>query len=499
MARADQQTASDHGVSGRVLMENAGCAVADCAGTMVAPTKCVSVLCGPGNNGGDGFVAARLLRERGYQVRLALLGDREKLGGDAAEMAALWRGDVLSGDTSFVQSPEFQETDLFIDALFGAGLSRAFDTDTAQMMRAINQHAAPVLSVDVPSGVNGTTGHALPDAIVATKTVTFFRLKPGHLLLPGRQLCGVTHLSDIAIPDVVLLKNPVQAFVNAPKLWSDDFPKLEPTAHKYHRGHAIVVSGGASATGAARLGARGALRIGAGLVTVASPRSAVLVNAACLTAVMIEAFESPDGLSDVFSDSRRNAALIGPGSGVGPKTRAMVSHVLQSTADVVLDADALTSFERDSEPLFAMIKARKQQTVLTPHDGEFARLFGDEKDVAVGSSSKLQRARAAAKKSGAIVVLKGPDTVIAAPDGRAAITHTAPPWLATAGSGDVLAGFITGLLAQQMPAWQAACAGVWLHGAAADAFGPGLIAEDLPELLPSVLQANGPELMSDQK
>ncbi|MGH1417353.1 MAG: NAD(P)H-hydrate dehydratase [Hyphomicrobiaceae bacterium] len=491
MGRADQLAATKFDVCGQFLMENAGCVVADCAETLIAPADRICVLCGPGNNGGDGFVAARLLLDRGYHVQLALLGDRENLTSDAAAMAPRWRGKTHRCDTSFLQSDAFQASDLLIDGLFGAGLGRAFDQATDAIVAGVNQHRAPVLSIDVPSGVNGSTGYALPNAIVATKTVTFFRLKPGHLLLPGRDLCGQTVVRNIGIPARVLEDIPVAAFVNAPQLWADEFPVLGRPAHKYHRGHSVVVSGGAANTGAARLAARGALRVGSGLVTVASPRSAVLVNAASLTAIMVEGFEPPDGLADVLSDPRCNAILIGPGAGVGAKTRAMVKHVLASpVANVVLDADALTSFEQEPDVLFAMIKARKRQTVLTPHAGEFSRLFPTTQVDDIDASSKLQQARGAAQKSGAVIVLKGADTVIAAPDGKAAINSNAPAWLATAGSGDVLAGFITGLLAQGMPAWKAGAAGVWLHGAAANAFGVGLIAEDLPEILPQVLSAN---------
>ncbi len=497
MASVDKAAVSIFGVPSLTLMENAGRAVADSAETMVSGGARIVVICGPGNNGGDGFVAARLLKERGYDVALASLVRPAHLTGDAAAMGARWTGEVSDCDHAFLDASAFQTADLVIDAIFGAGLSRDFDNDTATLVRAVNAHVAPVLSVDVPSGVNGTTGQALVDAIQAENTVTFFRLKPGHLLFPGRRLCGRVTLADISIPDAVLESSPPKTFVNAPELWADVFPNPATMAHKYTRGHAVVVSGRSHATGAARLAAQAALRAGSGLVTVASPRSAVLVNAMHLTAIMLEGFERPDGLRDVISDPRRNAILIGPGCGVGADTRQMVSHVLAGQAAVVLDADALTSFADEPDAVFQMIKLRGGQaaTVMTPHDGEFGRLFGSNQSAP--SDSKLERAREAARVCGAVVVLKGPDTVIAAPDGRAAINNNAQPWLATAGSGDVLAGIITGLMAQHMGAWQAASAGVWLHGEAATEFGPGLIAEDLPELLPQVLKTFARILFAD--
>lgn len=476
MAAADK-AAPQLGVSGLELMENAGRGVADVAGAMLGDGARVVVLCGPGNNGGDGFVAARYLSRRGYDVALMLLGERDNLKGDALAMAGRWDGAVQSFDAGLIAG-----ADLIIDAVFGAGLSRAPDGIAAEMIAAVNAGAAPVLAVDVPSGLDGTTGEAAGLVIEAAATVTFFRLKPGHLLLPGRALCGAVHLIDIGIPEAVLADIRPTAFCNRQNLWAQDWPVQRPTGHKYSRGHAVVLSGPAHATGAARLGARGALRIGAGLVSVASPGEAVATNAAHLTSIMIAPMSDSGGLADVLSDVRKNAVLIGPGAGVGETTRQHVLQGLESPAGVVLDADALTSFADQPDDLFAAIAAGGDRAaVLTPHEGEFARLFGRL------PGSRLERCREAAVRSGAVVVLKGADTVIAAPDGRAAINDNAPPWLATAGSGDVLAGFITGLLAQGMPAWQAACAAVWVHGACATAFGPGLIAENIPEAVPQVV------------
>jgi len=455
-----------HGVPSLVLMENAGRAVADAIAARFKPCA-VTVLCGPGNNGGDGFVVARLLDEYGFTVRVAQDADPK---GDAAAMSEKWKGARLA------LAPEALDgARLVVDALFGAGLSRPLEGAAAQVVEALND--LPVVAIDVPSGVSGDTGLPLGAVTVkAALTVTFFRKKPGHLLLPGRVLCGETVVADIGIPSEAAN---TQLHENTPSLWRYPWPKAE--GHKYARGHAVVLSGAAHATGAARLAARAALRVGAGLVSVASPPDVIAVNAAHLTAIMIKPFDGADGLAKLLSDKRLNAVVIGPGLGVGGETRALVDVVLKSGAAVVVDADAITSFKDDPEALFNRLHGR---CVLTPHDGEFARLFPGLLDE---SASKLDAARVAAKRAGCVVLLKGGDTVIADPAGKAAINANAPPTLATAGSGDVLAGLIAGLLAQQMNAFDAACCGAWLHGDAAARFGPGLIAEDLPEMLPQVL------------
>jgi NAD(P)H-hydrate epimerase len=475
MGRADR-LAVEHGVASLALMEAAGRAVADAARRLVSPGSRIAVLCGPGNNGGDGFVAARLLKRASYDVRLYLAGEKAALKGDAAEMARRFDGPVRPLDPMQLDSLH-----LVIDALFGAGLSRPIDGVAADVMAVIAENGTPVLAVDVPSGLDGATGAALGPVLTAKETVTFFRLKPGHVLYPGRRLCGTVRVADIGIPPRVLSEIGVATFVNGPTVWGGRFPVPREEGHKYSRGHAVVVSGPAHATGAARLGARGALRAGAGLVTVASPLDAVAVNAMHLTAIMLRPFEAPEGLAALLADARKNAVLLGPGAGVGEATCRLAEAALRSPAAVVLDADALTSFAGDASRLVRAIGARNAPVVLTPHDGEFARLFGDV------AGSRLDRARHGTRESGAVVLLKGPDTVIAEPGGRATISTNAPAWLATAGSGDVLAGFITGLLAQGMPAFEAAAAAAWLHGEAAQDFGPGLIAEDLPERLPAVL------------
>jgi len=476
MGEADRRAIAT-GTKGTVLMERAGEAVAAAAMTMCPPGGNIAILAGPGNNGGDGFVAARILKAAGYGATVFLFGNPEALSGDAAYMARQWTDPVEPARRDFALG-----ADLIIDALFGAGLDRPVEGAAAEAIHGANESGIPILAVDLPSGVDGRSGAILGHAIAAWETVTFFRQKPGHLLMPGRRLAGAVTLADIGINPSVLREIRPAAFHDTPRLWFDDLPRPSLDGHKYHRGHALVVSGPLTSTGAARLAARGALRAGAGLVTLASPADAIMVNASNLTAVMLVRLYGAEGLAEILADRRKNAVVLGPALGVGDETAAMVGAALGSTAAVVIDADGLTSFADGPDTLFAQVRARQAPVVLTPHEGEFLRLFPDLAEL----PSKLDRARQAAERSGAIVVLKGPDTVVAAPDGRAAIADNAPPYLATAGAGDVLAGIIGGLLAQSMPAFGAAAAGVWLHGAAAARFGPGLIAEDIPEVLPRV-------------
>jgi len=480
MAEADRLTIAG-GTPGIELMENAGRAVADA--TAVLPGRNVVVVAGPGNNGGDGFVAARHLAERGYTVRVSFVGDAKRLRGDAALAAERWSGPLEQASPLSVIDCE-----IIIDALFGAGLDREVEGLPRAMIQAMNGASASTIAVDLPSGVNGTTGGVMGVAVDAAHTVTFFRRKTGHLLLPGRLHCGTVHVADIGIPARVLAAIKPATFLNRPALWGPMFPRPRPQGHKYSRGHAVVVSGGMSTTGAARLAARAALRAGAGLVTIASPREALAINAAASLAVMVRPVDGAEELSRFLADKRRNAVVLGPGGGVGPAMRSEVAAVLASEAAAVLDADALTSLAEEPGSLGALIAKRDgRATILTPHEGEFARLFKvlhEDQNI----HSKLEKARVAARSSGATLLLKGADTVVAAADGRASIADNGPPTLATAGSGDVLAGIVAGLLAQGMPAFEAASAGVWLHGEVANVFGPGLIAEDLPEALPRVYQ-----------
>jgi len=479
------------GTPGIALMERAGLAVADETARIAKSRGRIVVLCGPGGNGGDGFVAARLLARRGYKVELGLLGWREALRGDPALAAARYEGEVL--DAAAVDPGQ---ADCLIDALFGAGLARDIEGEAKAIIERVNAFAragGPVVAVDVPSGVDGGTGKVRGVAVEASASVTFFRLKPGHLLLPGRTLCGPIKLADIGIPEAALERIAPHAFLNAPAVWRATLPRANAESHKYARGAVLVLSGAAHRTGAARLAARAALRSGAGIVTLASPPDAVAVNSAHLTAVMVAPFASGSEFESLLADERRRAITLGPGAGVGAELRKLVAAALTRPADkrtIVLDADALTSFAGDAARLAALIARGGHGVVMTPHEGEFARLFEGAGEVKL-DDDKLARARATARFMGAVVLIKGADTVVAAPDGRATIGYDLPPWLATAGSGDVLSGLISGLAAQGMAPFEAACAGVWLHGACGRALGEGLIAEDLPEALPDVLKGLG--------
>ena len=469
MTQADQAAIAS-GVPGIELMAAAGRAVADAIVARWRPCR-VLVLCGPGNNGGDGFVVARLLRDRGWQVDIMLLGAREQLKGDAAWHAAMWDGPVHTPE-----STPIAEADLLVDALFGAGLSRDVDGPAAGILKKVATRGLPVCAVDMPSGVDGATGEVRGMAVPAALTVTFFRKKPGHLLLPGRELCGELEVADIGIPERVLNAIKPTTYENTPDLWIASMPWPTSATHKYHRGH-VLVSGGATMTGAARLAAMGAARMGAGLVTIAAPCEAWPVYAAACLSIMVERLQGDD-LRSALDDARRNVLLLGPGAGTTATTRRNVLAAAATGRHLVLDADALSVFAEDPGELFAALQG---PCIMTPHEGEFGRLFNDEGD-------KLQRACRAAVRSSSIIILKGADTVIAEPQGRAAINVAAAPWLATGGTGDVLAGMVAGLCAQGMPPFEAACAAVWIHAETGRHAGPGMLSEDLPGMLPEMLR-----------
>jgi hydroxyethylthiazole kinase-like uncharacterized protein yjeF len=472
MDEADRLTVAA-GTSTIALMENAGRAVAREIMRRWRPGK-ITVLCGSGGNGGDGFVTARHLSAAGWPVRLALLAPIAELSGAVLHHAGLWPGPVEPLADTALDGAAF-----VVDALFGAGLNRALEGPSKEVLLAVERRGIPMVAVDVPSGLMGDTGRTL-GAVRAILTVTFLRKKPGHLLLPGRRLCGEVVVADIGTPDSALRQVSPDTFENGPELWLEALPRPDADSNKYTRGHALIC-GGYPITGASRMAARAAARAGAGLTTIAVPEVALPVYATALSSIMVCPLVEPGQFGRFLEDPRLTAMMIGPGAGVGDETRSRALAMLATGRPTLLDADALSSFQENPA---ALDRAVAGPCVLTPHEGEFARLFDPRGD-------KLTRARAAARRSGAIIVLKGSDSVIVAPDGRAVINANAPATLATAGAGDVLSGLILGLLAQGMNPFLAAAAGVWLHGAAAAQFGPGLIAEDLPDLLPGVYRRLG--------
>jgi hydroxyethylthiazole kinase-like uncharacterized protein yjeF len=449
------------------LMERAGEAVAAAVDTRF-PKGEVRVLAGPGDNGGDGYVAARRLAERGWRVRVEALAEPKTP--DAQRARDRWTGEIEAFGAGAGRP------DIVIDALFGAGLSRPLSGEAARTVRDVTRSQATVVAIDTPSGLSGDTGQTLGSvAFQATLTVTFHRKKLAHVLQPGRQACG-----EVVVADIGLGPTDSRLFENTPDIWRVRFPWPTVQSHKHSRGSLGVVSGEAWSTGAARLAARAGLRVGAGLVTLLSPPESLSVNAGHLEAVMLRPFETDVELEAAVS--KMEAAVIGPAAGVSEATLSNVLALARTGAALVIDADALSVFRDEPDELFSVLD---RDDVLTPHPGEFERVFPG---LLKGSPERLSAVRAAAASAQAVVLLKGPDTVIAAPDGRASVNVNGSPWLATAGSGDVLAGLIGGLVAQGMESFHAACAGAWIHGACAEAFGPGLISEDLPGLVPMVLK-----------
>ena len=459
MARADA-AAIALGTPGLALMEAAGRAVARAVQRRFRPCRTL-VLAGPGNNGGDGYVAARLLEQAGWPVAVAALAP-PRPGTDAAAVATRWRGPRLPFAVA-----EIRRAGLVIDAVFGAGLSKPVEGLVAEVLGAVT---APLVAVDVPSGLDGATGTVAGVAPAAVLTVTFFRLKPGHLLYPGRALCGEVVLADIGLPAAVLPGIAPRAFRNGPALWR--LPRPTATGHKYDRGH-VVVTAGATMTGAARLVAAAARRAGAGLLTLLAPDAP---TAAVLRGGDPGVMVSEAGAAALLADARLGTWVIGPGLPPESATRVLLRQVVAAGRQVVADAGALRAAAGDPAALAGA-------AVLTPHLGEFTAVFGSP------GPGRLAAVRRAAAATGAVVLLKGADSLIAAPDGRVLINANAPPWLASGGTGDVLAGLVAALLAQGMPAFEATGAACFLHGEAASRLGPGLLAEDLPGQVAALLAA----------
>ena len=466
MHRAEHRTVAC-GVSADVLMERAGGAVARAAMKHLRSGRIV-VLAGPGGNGGDGYVAARILAQRGWPVRVGALRP-EALSGAARRMANLWKGETTPATPTCAG-----DADLVVDALFGAGLSRDIDSAVASLIASVR---APVIAVDVPSGVDGDTGRIRGCAVTALATVTFCRRKPGHVLMPGRRFCGNVTVADIGVADSTVATLSPRVVGNTPALWLDRWPWPSPEAHKHGRGHLVVLGGSLESSGASRLAAIAGLRAGAGLVTCAMPRAALVAHAMHHTAVMNHAFAGTDEFAGLMAAENVHAGVLGPGVGTGMATRDAVLATLATGKPLVLDADALTVFQGCRREFFDRIHAR---CVLTPHAGEFRRLFE-------WTGDRLRDVARAAAEAGCVVLLKGPDTTIADQHGRLTINTNGSPFLATAGSGDVLAGIIGGLLAQGAAPLDAAMMGCWLHAEAGGSCAPGLIAEDLADRLGPVL------------
>ena len=518
MRRIEEVAIASGKVTGLTLMERAGAGVVAAIADRFPNAASASIFCGPGNNGGDGYVVARLLAARGYRVRVWAYGDPERLPQDALAMRRLWQGDVR--DLDYAGFRQEAPTDIYVDAVFGTGLSRSAEGALKDVLEHIAGSGGDVahyqerlVAVDAPSGLCLDSGRILgADVPFAALTVTFGAPKIGHYLCDGPSRCGELVVVDIGLgaaldpddtpgmrpPKVALLEDvPARkGRRQAPQTW-----RFEPAArlvkrveaHKFDYGHAMILSGGVGRGGAARLAARGALRVGAGLVTLGCPPGALQENAARLDAVMTRAVRDADGLDGALADQRINTLCLGPGLGLD-RARELVPVALEAGRRIVLDADALTAFEGDPDALVNMLH---KDCVLTPHMGEFARLFPDlakrlqAPPVAGPAYSKVDAVRDAAARAGCTVLLKGPDTVMAFADSvsvHAAVYDRAAPWLATAGSGDVLAGFITGMLARCRDQKAAVETAVWLHTECARAFGPGLIAEDLPERVPEVLR-----------
>lgn len=482
--QAAEQAAIASGIPSFSLMEQAGIACAEAAMRLFARGEAL-VLCGPGNNGGDGYVAAKRLRELGWPVRVMAMTPDGGVKGDAARAAAEWGGPVEPFNPDGLGQPRF-----IIDALYGVGLNRPLEGAVAAIIEKVAAAGIPVLAVDVPSGLPGDTGRPLGPVLVARATVTFCRKKPAHLLEPGRSLCGQVIVADIGIRDSVVEGLTIKVFENTPELWAGKLVWPSAGSHKHGRGKLAVWASGPGrgpslSCGAPRLSAVAGLRAGAGWVTLVSLPDDIPPLGVDAAAILHGAVGAIDDLTKVFG--AHQAAIVGPGMGQFPDVKQVAIAALKGGQASVVDADAITAFREAPKELFDVLPER---AVLTPHLGEFGRIFPGVWEAA---PEKLSAALKAAETCGRVVLLKGPDTVIAAPDGRARINVHATPFLASAGTGDVLAGIIGAFLAQGMDPFDAASAGAWMHGEAGRRIGPGLIADDLPGLVPDILNAFAPD------
>ena len=476
------KTAAVSGVDTFGLMLNAGRAVGAHILTREYTVATALIIAGNGNNGGDGFVAAETIRKTGISTTVVRVGPNPIVGSDAEKAQNFYNGKLISVDKGAVRLPEelhheFELCDVIVDALFGAGLNSEVRGIAAMLIDLINQTDTPVVAIDLPSGLDGNDHCVRGVAVQATSTVTFFRAKPAHLLYPGRQLCGQIMIEQIGLNQshVPTISNPI--YRNSPQLFAEHLPTFHSTSHKYQRGHVLVRSGPMHSTGAARLSATTALNCGTGVVSMASSKQALPVNASHLTAVMLAQCDCVNDWLELLLRPNVNTGIIGPGNGLDEQTQQCVLKSLEASVSLILDADALSCWQSSPERFISALQIAKSPVILTPHAAEFNRVFKNSRIDKL--PSKLHQAKAAAELTKAVIIYKGADTVVAAPDGRAAINSNAPPWLATAGSGDVLAGAVAALHAQAMPVYESALAAVWLHGQAATSLGYPLTAEQL--------------------
>ena len=472
-----------NGVSLSNLMENAGEASFDIIINQIIPNilnfnNKITILCGPGNNGGDGFVIAKKLCQKNFDVTVCSPFDKHKFNPTVKTKLKSCTFDIVNPSQKL-----FKRADLIIDALFGVGLNRDINKELSYLIKLVNKEKKFVVSIDIASGLDSDTGEERPISINADHTISFQTPKPCHYLLPGKIKTGKLSIVQIGIPKKVFnnIKNLSKIYLNTMDLWKSHFPRPNEYDHKYSRGHLLVQSGDKFSTGASRLASLSALRVGAGIVTLASTDESAMINAAHLTSVMVKNINTKKDFIDFYNKRKVNAFLIGPGCGLTKYTKELSLVAIKTGLPVVLDADSISVFEDEPNELFSAIKKYNKNVILTPHEGEFKRIFKNS----IGS--KISKASKASRESSAIIIYKGNDTIISSPNSHLAISDKTSPFLATAGSGDILAGICAGLLSQGMDAFMAACAGQWFHKKIGEISGPGMIADDMPGFIETFL------------
>jgi len=474
MAEADQMTIAS-GVPSIELMENAGKAVFN--NIPIKNIDRVLLLIGPGNNGGDGFVVARLLIEIGISVDIFFYNNG-KISNDCKI-----NKDKIDSQSFISEIRNYSSYSYVIDALFGTGFTRKIPSQLEKIFSIVKKNKIPVYAIDIPSGINGNSSIVNGDCLECVKTITFFNKKKCHYLYPGKNFCGEVIVEDIGIKTDVFKEMMPKIRNNNPELWIKEFPFPSSFDHKYSRGLLIINCGPIYKTGAARLAGRSAMRVGAGAVKLICDDEAAKVLEPQISVELISVVKEKNEIQQIFKDRKVSSILVGPGNGVNDETKSRTLLALAFVKHVVIDADAITCFEKNPKELFV---DTYPHTILTPHEGEFRRLFGDE---IASIEDKVVKTVEASKLAGSIVVLKGADTIIANPEGQAVINSSEAPYLATAGSGDVLAGIIASLVGDnKMSAFNAACAGTWIHSKLGELIGAGLIAEDLIDNIPLIIK-----------